>query len=208
MTVFGPTISAYDVERHVRDTLQYWFESYLQNREIEVGVDRGSIARPKSWRTIRTFDEKNPEDATPFVAIVSDGLARPPAQEGDGSFRATWVIGIGVVIEAKSEADAQLLVKHIYLPVILKILMQKQSLRDWTDSTAEAWSDGIEWLDEAYDEVVSDMERTLYNGQLTFEVGVSGVLNRSGGPTSPADPVTQPGSEWPLVQTVSVDVKV
>ena len=208
MSVFGPTITGYDVEQRVTMTLKYWFETYLQQREIEIGWKRGSTARPRSWRTIRTFDEKNPEDATPFIAVVSDGLAEEPKQEGDGTFRTKWVIGIGVVMEAKDEHAVQFLTKHIYLPVLLKIMLQKQSHRDWGFDDAEAWASGTEWLDLNYNEIQSELERTLYNGQLTFEVEVADTINRYGGPMSPADPVEQPGSSWPNVDTVYVEAKI
>lgn len=207
MSVFGPLISGYDVEQRVQDTLKFWLDTYLQEREFRTGRDCGSVARPKSWRTIRTFDEMNPEDQTPFIAIVSDGLAHEPVAEGDGSYIANWVIGVGVVISARSEAEAQILTKDIYLPTIRQLLLHKQSLRDWSDSTAEEWSDGIDWTDESYDEVASDMERTLYNGQLTFEVRVANVVTRSGGPREPSAPCVEEG-DWPIAETGNVEVEV
>ena len=68
---------------------------------------------------------------------------------------------------------------------------------------------GTTWLDESYDDAPTDAERTLGIGLLAFEVSVDNVVKRDGGPAYPAppDPVTQPGSEWPVVDTVDVVVQ-
>lgn len=317
MSLFKSDISAGDVERRVLGTLQYWLEAYLQDREIALGRARDSVQRPKTWRRVNEFDDKNPEDQTPFVAVISDGLARQPVQNGEGGFLATWTIGIGVIIEASTEQAAQDLVKDVYLPVVRKIMLQKQSLKNWAglainerqtirvtgtggtftlsfngqvtgaiaynasaaaianalialsnigpadvlltggpvnaadvtvefvgalgganqpqmvssgalltgpgagvvvatpregaiagDSMAdEPWATAVHWVDEGYTDLAADAERTLFNGQLEFEVSVDLVVDRFGGPSSPADPVTQPGTDWPTALTGDVKLQ-
>jgi hypothetical protein len=199
-TVFGPTVSARDVESHTLLTLQYWFETYLQDRELETGRARGSVARPKSWRIVNKLDTANLEDQTPFVAVISDGLSGPPVNSGTGSVMATWSVGVGIIASASTEDAAQLIVKDIYCPVVRKIMLQKQSLRDWTDPTADPFSNGVDWIHEAYDNVAfGNAERTLWSAVVLFEVTVDAVTFRRGGPLAPADPTTQPGTDWDLV---------
>lgn len=204
-TVFGPTISAPDVERRVISTLQYWFETYLQNRELETGRDRGSVERPHTWKIVNEFNDKNPEDAVPFIGIISDGLADLPTSNGQGRITAKWGIGIGVVCESNTDENAQLLVKDIYCPVIRNILLQKPSLRDWATVDSVPFSNGVDWVNETYSDVAfGNAERTLWSAIVLFEVTVEGVAIRRGGPITPADPVTQPGSDWPVADSGSV----
>jgi hypothetical protein len=203
-TVFGPTVSGREVEFAALQTLRYWFETYLQDRELETGREPGSVARPRVYRVVNEFDDKNPEDQTPFIGIISDGIARAPRQAGKGTFMATWNLGIGVVIEASTDEASQTILKDIYCPVIVKIMLQKQSLRDWTDPDANPFTAGIDWLGMSYDSVAfGNEERTLWTGALMFEVTVDNVVNRYGGPNTPTDPV--PGSDWPLPESGNID---
>ena len=204
--VFGAVVSATDVENAVIQTLQYWFETYLQQRELERGEQRGSIERPFTWRTTNEFNDKNPEDSPPFIAVVSNGLTREPLRAGDGSVRACWGIGIGIILAASTREASLSLVKDYYIPTIRRILVQKQSLREWPNG--EAFAYGVDWIDEGYDDVTFDeADRSLGQGQLMFEVEVDQVVDRFGGPNAPADPVHQPGSNWPEAQTGSVQVR-
>jgi hypothetical protein len=207
MTVFGPLIAAPDVERAVLNTLQYWLESYLRNRELMLQLEWGDIERIRTWKITNTFDDKEAEDQTPFLCVISDGLAGRPLQEGNGEFRAKWDIGIGIIVASATGEDAQRVVKDVYCPVIRQILLHKQSLRDWTDPDAQPFSSGVEWVDESYKDVFGDdASRTLFNGQLDFEVEVSSVVSRYGGPATPVDPDSDPGSSWPTAD--SGDIRV
>jgi len=206
-TIFGNVISARTVEWAVQGTLQYWLETYLRDREISLGKEEGFYARPRSYKIVNAWDDKNPEHATPFIAIVSDGLVDEPLQDGEGGLRAEWRINVGIVVEASTIEDAEFIVKDVYLPVIRMILLQKQSLRDWADPDAEPLGMGTQWYDEQYPDVTGDLERSLFAGLQLFSVMVHEVVNRYGGPTSPADPDTQPGSSWEEFESGSVLVE-
>lgn len=207
-TVFGPTVSGREVERRVEATLRYWFETYLQDREIETQRVRGSVARPRTYKVVNEFDDKNPEDQTPFISLVSSGLVGPPRNSGKGSVMATWSIGVGVVIEASTEQASQDILKDIYCPVIVKILLQKRGLNDWSQPGSTSWTNGLDWVDMGYDSVAfGNEERSLWMATLLFEVTVDNVLNRLTGPTTPADPVIQPGTDWPYADSGSIEFK-
>lgn len=205
--VFGPQVSGEDVEQHVVRTLKHWLETYLRERELLTGRDMGSVARPKSWLVAPTSDDRNPEDQFPMIMVNCTGLAGVPLQEGDGSFRAPWEISVSVLLSAKTMADSQSLVKGVYCPAIRMILLQKQSLRQWEDPNAKPISDGIEWTDEGYQSPLGNesADQTLFQGQITANVWMGGIVNRYDGPKNPADEEGQPGSHWP--QVLKVDVR-
>jgi hypothetical protein len=143
-----------------------------------------------------------------LIAIISDGLVGQPVQQGDGQHYATWRVGIGFVVEAALPQDAQDIVKNIYMPTMRLILLQKQSLRDWSDPSSEGFGMGNVWFDENYDDIYPSGERTIFSGTQEYHITVHDVVDRYGGPNAPADPEDQPGSDWPMVNgpdsTISV----
>jgi len=207
-TVFGPLVSGRAVERAVTFTLKHWMETYLRNRELATGRAEESVARIASWREFNQFDDKKPEDQLPFLVVICPGLAGSdyPKQEGDGGFRAEWEVVVGIIAAAATGQDAKDLVEDVYCPVIRQIMLQKQSLRNWTSPDADPFAAGTKWIDESYEDVTLDADRSLASGQLTFWVEVDNVINRFAGPAAPADPDTQPDSDWPTVATTHLQV--
>jgi hypothetical protein len=207
MGIFGEVKTARDVERRVIATLQYWMEVYLRNRELEMGVKEFFAARPQAYMIANAWDDKNPEHATPFIAVISDGMADPPRQEGNGGFICEWGITVGVIAEGPTALASEELVKDYYLPVIELIMLQKQSLRDWNIPDAPPWSMGVEWYGESYPDLLANIERSVFAGQADFSVMVRSVIDRFAGPSLPADPETQPGSSWPEFTTAHLEVE-
>jgi hypothetical protein len=132
--------------------------------------------------------------------VISPGLSsrNKPKQEGDGSFRVFFSIGVGVFVSAGNRQDTMKLVR-VYTAIIRTILLQQQSLGDFAD--------GSEWLDESYDDNFPfPDDLTISAGQVVFEIEVAGLVNRFGGPKTVDPEPTQPGSDWPLAETVTATV--
>jgi hypothetical protein len=211
--IFQQIKIAEDLEEAARLTLRDWFPVYL--REIEVQspaepdprhIPSDSLPMPNSFLTAEKLD-KEAADQLPAVVVVSPGLSgKNPKQEGDGSFRCFFNIGVGVFVESNDRPHTKRLVR-LYTAIARSIMLQKQSLGGYANGTT--------WLDESYDDNFSFTDRqTIGVGQVVLEVEVAGVVNRYGGPAvyggpPPApDPVTQPGATWPEVETTSATVEV
>lgn len=205
MSIFDAIKIADDLETKTLTTLESWWPVYSKELELQAGIAPGTIAQPKSWLQADTLD-REAGDALPAIVVVSPGLSgKKPAQEGDGSFRVWFSIGIGVFVGADRRKHTMRLVR-IYTAIARTIMLQKQSLGGFADGTS--------WLDESYDDNFPFTDdQTISAGQVIFEVELAGVVNRRGGPTTGAvtpvatpNPATQPGSNWPLVATVTSTV--
>jgi hypothetical protein len=129
--------------------------------------------------------------------VVSPGLADQPTKEGDGTYSAWWSMGIGFAAAAR-DADASAFLAKLYGAAARKVLIDKKSLGGFVQST--------EWVDESYDDLVTEEERTIRACYLIFRVYKWGVATEGGPPEPiPPDPATQPGSTWPEANTVVID---
>jgi hypothetical protein len=147
---------------------------------------------PRSWIVAEDIQRQG-TDQLPAIVIVSPGLVpgSAPLQEGDGSLRVFWLIGVGIFASADSRPNTAKLVRQ-YGNIIRAIMLQKQSFG--------GNANGSVWVDESYDdafEFTDDL--TISAGQVIFNVEVSDAANRFAGPLSPPDPDNQPGSQWPVI---------
>lgn len=204
VSIYGAITSASELEQAVLATLQKWFPTYLVEYELQAGLIPDNTTPPKhplpkAWLTADQLD-RSAADALPAVVAVSPGLTRNrPEQEGDGSFRVFFSLGVGIFVSGNTRGDTINLVR-VYTAIIRTIMLQQQSLG--------GVADGMTWLDESYDDNFPFTDdQTMSAGQVVFEVTVAGVVNRFAGPTT-VDPLpTQPGSDWPLAETVLATVE-
>jgi hypothetical protein len=168
--------------------------------ERQSGRAPASLPRVRGWATAADF-ETWPEDQVPRVLLVSPGLLAPPIADGHGTYRATWSLGLGVVVSAATMDETMVLAK-LYTAALRVCLLQHQSL--------EGFAAGVEWLDENYDDLPSIDSRSLGAGQAIFAVTVDDVSRRWGGPPTPNEPPspdTAPLPTDPDVTTVLIDVE-
>src|SRR5437660_474332 len=102
MSIFDSITIATQLEQAILDTLELWFPTYLIEYELQAGLinlntDPTKHQQPKSWLTSDKVD-RAAADALPSIVVVSPGLSgrNVPKQEGDGSFRVFFSIGVGV----------------------------------------------------------------------------------------------------------------
>jgi len=203
--IFGDIIIGSQLEEAVVATLEAWFPVYIREMELQQSIPQDALPLPRSFITTDKINREN-TDQLPAIVVVSPGLSgrNSPKQEGDGTFRVPWAISIGVFVGGQDRTTTKNLIRQ-YVGICRAIMLQKQSLGGFADGTT--------WLDESYDNSFAFVDQeTIGAGSVIFEVWVAGVVQRFGGPAvpfegSPApDPDTQPGSEWPPIQTVEVTV--
>jgi hypothetical protein len=201
-TIFHPIFDGSLLTRAVIKTLHDWFPTYIQEIEHQRGLTRGKIPPPRTYAERWRFDSY-PDDQMPAVIVICPGMARPPLADGDGVYHGWWSVGIGIIAAANTEDNSERLAK-IYGAAARGILTQKSYLdNSWEFS-------GCEVEDETYRDV-PDMEqaRTMRAAQIVCRVFVENMYNKYGGPQYPIppDPDTQPGSEWPEVESAFTEVK-
>lgn len=203
LSVYGSLVTAPEVEAAITFVIEERIKEYVARIERHTagwGDDARkpeSIALPKSFIT-RNDQDHWPEEMLPSVVVTAPGLADTPKMEGDGTYRATWRVGIGVVVGASSIAKAEELAK-LYGAAVRELLIQNPGL--------EGFSEGVIWEDERYDEIPNQDNLNVAAAAEIFAVEVRGVANRRGGTAvTPDDPYIPP-DDLDLVEDASVTVQ-
>jgi hypothetical protein len=111
-----------------------------------------------------------------------------------------WTIEPGVVCSARTQAESHQLAQ-LYGAAIHTLILQRPSL--------DGHANGVVWLGESYSDLGYDDTRSLYACRCLFTVEVSNVVYSNAGPTLPdvpLDPDTDPWPDWPVAETVEVEV--
>jgi len=198
MSIFGQILPGTYLEEEIEQRLRAWMPTYLQELELQTNRPRGVLPPPRSYTTQASLETLG-DDQLPCCVIVSPGLVEAPWHDGEGSYTALWQLGVGVIVSAKTEVNTKALSK-LYGAAVRGCLLQKG---------AGGYLSGVQWMDESYDDLDIDDERTLGVAIVEFSVQVESVVNRYGGPADPTppDPETQPGSEWPIFESAHVEVR-
>ncbi len=196
MSVFGNLTGADRVEAEVKATLEKWMLTYLAEIERQRAIPARSLPNIRHYVHVNEFT-KDSEDQLPLCVIISPGIAEQAAMQGDGSFNAKYVIGVGIVVSGSSQELSNNMAKW-YGAAVRGALLQHQGL--------EGISVGIEWQDERFDDVPSSDSRNLASVQEVFLVEVPGITNeRLGLMEPPEDPYDVPNG-WPEAETVQVAI--
>jgi hypothetical protein len=198
-SAIGKIVTGRDVELAALAMLKRWSSTYLAESEAATGRVRGSLPRIRAWTTASEF-EKWPEDQLPAVLLISPGLAAPPRADGGGSYRASFALGVAVIVSTARMDETAALAK-LYCATFRACLLQHQSL--------EGFAAGVTWVDENYDDLPSIDDRSLGAGQAIFAVEVDGISTRWNGPPHPSDPLTPdtaPLPDDPTATAVAVEV--
>lgn len=193
--IFGNIFIETELESAVMAQFATWMPVYIREIEIQLARTPGQIPPPKQYTTRNEFTSF-PEDKMPMCVVVSPGIDNEPKAEGDGTYSAEFLVGVGFAAAAR-DADASGLMAKIYGAAGRKILLDKQSIG--------GIARGVEWVDHNNDELVTEDERTIRASYDIFRVKVWDVVTRFSGPLAPADPVNQPGSNWPTANIVKID---
>lgn len=196
--IFGNIVTGDEVENAVIDTLKVWIKTYMHEMERRQGLDLDTYPGIKSYSTHSTFETIPGDDFLPMIVVVSPGLTEPPLKEGgEGNVRATWSVGVVVVVSSNSEALVRKLCMT-YAAAIRICLVQKRDLG--------GISNGVVWMDEGYDEIPTQDARSIMAARLYFNVEADGVATVFTGPIKPDDSGNWPIAANPDVQLVKEEV--
>ena len=193
-SIFGRMVSGGDVESWCVALAKRWMGTYMSEAERQAGIPAGTYARPRSYVRTISFD-KWPEDQLPAFMLVSAGIASAPTREGDGTYSARWLMGLGLLCSARTQQESHDMAL-LMTEAARTLFVQKASL--------DGHADGTQWLDERNDDLTYDDIRSLSSGQAHFAVTVADVVSAGKGPAAPDPPLvpdTDPWADWPVVQT-------
>lgn len=199
--VIGPIIDAGQVEDDVKAHLELWLPTYLAQLAEDRGLPRNTFLRDDgsavaNWQHTTDFDVTETTQL-PAVLIINTGVNGTPQREGDGSYRVTWLIGIGVLVSAGGDNPA---LNSSRLAKRWGAAIRCAMVQYCLDNPSV---EGIGWEDEGYDDVPTELQRSLASARLVFSVEYRDVVNTNLGPGQPdphPDPVTEPYEDWPTVQ--------
>src|SRR5262252_1941356 len=200
-SIFQPIFDGSVLTRAVIATLKLWYPTYIHELEIQRGYPTKQIPPPRTYVERWRFDSY-PDEQIPIVVVVSPGMAEAPDYAGDGAVGGWWALGVGVIAAANTEDNSERMAK-IYGAAARAILEQKSFLDD-------SWEfNGINVMDESYEDVPDiEQARTMRAAQVICRVRVENMMNKWAGPAYPDPPEeAQPGSNWPDVESVYVDVE-
>jgi hypothetical protein len=199
--VFFPIVDGAQLESAVINTLQDWFSVYSREFEVQRGLAKDTFPHPRAW-VISEEPEKEGGHQTPSIVVVSPGLnGDPPGAEGDGQYRAAWMIGVGAFVSANTREATRKLARE-YAAIIRAIMLQKQGL----DGSIAV--NHVRWLDESYDDNFQFTDtQTISFAQVVFDVEVDNVLHRYEGPVGDPDDEVQPGMHWEAITSTEIIVE-
>lgn len=204
LSVFGPMVSAADVEDRLQATLVRWYSTYLYEIERLHAITPGTLPAPRSW--VRSAEvEKFPEDQLPAAMIGSPGLTDPPVADGAGNYMATWRVNVGVEVVAGPNRRALELARWYALATRGVLLQQQLDPAVVGPSIVR-----VDWADERYDQLDTANDRTVCVGVVEVAVTAADVLQRGVGPLEPMLPPQPPdpnSPQWPTAVRVETAVE-
>ena len=203
--VFGNLVGAHHVDDAIIQLLKTWCPAYLHEVARQSGEPFERLEPFRSYR-ISTEMEKMPEDQTPGVIIVNQGLAETPDRAGASKmtqspyrsgypFAARWTYQIGVICSAKGkkqEAGPRALRRaRMYILAVRGAMIQQRDDKEVIGM--------VDWLNEEYDGLDSASDRTICLAHDTFNIECYDVVSWGTGPTTPAEvePPPPDSETWP-----------
>lgn len=199
MSQYGPLIDAGDVERAALDTIKIWLNSYLHETEDRKGLDRGFLARPRSFARVNQLNDFE-EGQLPAVLVIAPGLSEEPVPDGEGNYRAKWAVAVGTVVSARGSRGGETArdLAQTYGATIRALMVQKGSLGGFATRT--------EWADERNDNLGVQNQRSIAVSREVFVVEVREVVNRRVGPAEPDPDTDSPHGDFGVAESVEYDL--
>lgn len=176
-SVFKNIVVASTLEEATINLLVKWFPTYIRQLEYVLELEIGKIPPPVYYSNRNSFD-LNPGEKFPKCIVISDGLADAPTRKGDGYYRASWRLGVGIAAVGPDESYVNMLTK-IYGAAARAIVEQNKI----SDEVVES-----HWVTETYDDLAITAQNQLCKGaSVYFTVDCDNVLNKWAGPETPDD---------------------
>ena len=200
--IFGPLLSASEIEDAVEKSLRFWFPTYLAEMERRLRLRKGMMPTPQNYTNRNSFDAIEGEK-TPKIVVIAPGLETAPMKNAT-SYRATWRVGVGIATGAKDERTCNMLIKG-YAAATRAILIHKPGT---VRENGLPYLEEIVWLEEMYDDLaeIANQHRLYKAATLWFSVDVNAVTGRRIGPIGPDEPDMSP-VDYGDVEEVFIDLE-
>jgi hypothetical protein len=171
---YGVSFSASTVEDQAELLIKSWIGEYLDYWKPKLASDyqRSMMKIPVNYTTRNRFESVKAEEV-PKIVVLSTGLAGEPQRDG-ANISATWRLGVGIAVAAKTEEDANDLVK-VYGAIIRDIFMHHPGILGVALDTR--------WIDEQYIDIpIDDAIMQFKAANEWFEVTIPIVVQKWMGP--------------------------
>jgi hypothetical protein len=195
--VFGPVKSPIDLRLAIGATIDLWIETYLALVERAYDLPPRALPLPLSY--VYKDDgnlDKRPEDQLPSIVILSPGTRGKASREGDGMYRAPWLVNVAAIVAARDQGETMDLATY-YVTAIRLLLIQQGSLGGFALAST--------WEGERTDELAADSDRTMAAGTNVFTFLVDQVAQKGAGLKTPP---TEPYEEAEPITVKEVDVEL
>jgi hypothetical protein len=213
--IFGAMVGAHHVDDAIVNIIKNWDRTYLQEVARRSDEDVDELLPFRGWRVSWEL-EKMPEDQTPTCIVANRGINEPPKKYNSRTrpgqtYQATWNYRVGVLTSARGRKynampRAERLAK-MYTLAIRTILVQKRD--QYEDPNQDKILGMIDWVDEGYDGLDSDADRSICLAWAEFLVTATETATWGTGPTDPVidvDPGDPDIGMWPLVTQVIPEI--
>ena len=120
--IFGPMISASEIEEAAIETVKFWLPTYCAEMERRLSLRKGTLIAPQNYTNRNSFDTVEGEK-TPKIVVICTGLGAGPLKHA-AAYSAMWRVGVGVATGAKTERECNRNVKA-YAAAIRSLMMHK-----------------------------------------------------------------------------------
>jgi len=190
MTSIIGTINGADiVQSKVIAHLKLWLPTYLCEVDEQRGLPRGKTAWPRSWQVVPSLDNSL-EQQLPAMLIICPGTASKPIKEGDGKYRATYTVGVAVLVKGNTQLATNEMAKRYGAAIATAMLQEKGRIDENVHACA--------WEGDTYDDIQVESNRTLSSAMVHFGIEFSNILSERDGPAMPIiepDPYELPKPE-------------
>jgi hypothetical protein len=194
MSIFERIVPGWVVEEAVVSTLRLWFNTYLTEVERQWSIEK-PLARPNSYNVVPE-NNRYVEEQLPAILVISPGLDGTPRMDGAGSYIAPFRITIAVIVAAPDKKTVE---RNTKTAAIRAMMLQKRGFNGLCE--------GIRWDGEDYTPTGTENRRSYGAATVDFVLDIADVVNKKAGPAAPDAPnPDQPGSEWPEIETVFLEV--
>lgn len=207
MNVFGRIVTGEDVVQHVMASVKTWGLAYLAEVASQAGMERCVLP---TFRSITTANDvaNFPENQLPACIVTAPEVPTEPSRRGDGTYEATWLVGVAALCSARDQPSTDRLVR-LYTAALRALFIQNPSLALFgaDGEKGEPFAEQLQWIGETYDQVSTDKRRSLAAGIVYIDVTVADVISSKAGPGKPPiDPCVDPG-DYGIVESTPLRTK-
>jgi hypothetical protein len=199
--LFGPMVSASEIEEATIETIKFWLPTYCAEMERRLSIRRGTLVAPQNYINRNSFDTVEGEK-TPKIVVICAGLGAGPLRHSM-SYSAMWRVGVGIATGAKTERECNKYVKA-YAAAIRSLLIHKPgTVREYGLETLSE----IYWSSEDYDDLpdISNQHRLYKAAIIWFQFEIDAVVACGIGMHGPLGPDLQP-PDFGNIETVVIHV--